>query len=78
LPKAKTASAPVVGRIIDFGRRMHSHVIDGRPFFKHYPQWAKALQQLLERNVRAEQQAFAKFDLNFVIDGYTPGEAETA
>jgi len=42
------------------------------PFFKHYPQWAKALQQLLKMNVRAEQQAFAKFDLNFVIDRYLP------
>jgi DNA topoisomerase-6 subunit A len=42
------------------------------PFFKHYPQWAKALQQLLKMGVRAEQQAFAKFDLNFVIDRYLP------
>jgi len=42
------------------------------PFFKHYPQWANALQQLLKMGVRAEQQAFAKFDLNFVIDRYLP------
>ena len=42
------------------------------PFFQHYPQWAKALQQLLKMGVRAEQQAFAKFDLNFVIDRYLP------
>ncbi len=42
------------------------------PFFRHYPEWAKALQQLLKMGVRAEQQAFAKFDLNFVIDRYLP------
>ena len=76
MPKAKTASTPVVGCIIDSGRQTHSRIIGGRPFFKHYPQWAKALQQLLERNVRAEQQAFAKFDLNFVIE-LPAGEAET-
>jgi DNA topoisomerase-6 subunit A len=42
------------------------------PFFRHHPEWAGALQLLLKMGVRAEQQAFAKFDLNFVIDRYLP------
>jgi DNA topoisomerase-6 subunit A len=42
------------------------------PFFQHYKEWAKAFEQLLKMGVRAEQQAFAKHDLNFVIDRYLP------
>ena len=42
------------------------------PFFQHHQQWSKALNQLLKMGVRAEQQAFAKFDLNYVIDTYLP------
>ena len=34
--------------------------------------WAKALRQLLEMGVRAEQQALAKWGLNYVIDEYLP------
>jgi DNA topoisomerase VI subunit A len=42
------------------------------PFFKHYKEWARALELLLKMGVRAEQQAFAKFDLNYVMDTYLP------
>ena len=42
------------------------------PFFQHYPQWARAFEQLLKMGVRAEQQAFAKHDLNYVMDTYLP------
>jgi DNA topoisomerase VI subunit A len=65
LPKAKAASDPVVGRIVDSGREIHSRIVGGR-------KRAKALQPLLKMGVRAEQQAFAKFDLNFVIDRHLP------
>jgi DNA topoisomerase-6 subunit A len=44
------------------------------PFFKHYPEWARALDLLLKMGKRAEQQAFAKFDLNFVMDTYLPAK----
>ena len=44
------------------------------PFFQHHPEWARALEQLLKAGVRAEQQAFAKFDLNFVMDAYLPAK----
>jgi DNA topoisomerase-6 subunit A len=42
------------------------------PFFQHYKEWAKAFDQLLKMGKRAEQQAFAKHDLNFVMDTYLP------
>jgi len=42
------------------------------PFFRHYPEWAKALEHLLKMGVRAEQQAFAKHTLNFVLETYLP------
>jgi len=42
------------------------------PFFQHYKEWSRALEQLLKLGKRAEQQAFAKFDLNFVMDRYLP------
>ncbi len=42
------------------------------PFFKSHPQWKKALNQLLKMGVRAEQQALAKWGLNYVIEEYLP------
>ena len=42
------------------------------PFFKAHPPWRKALKQLLKMGVRAEQQALAKWGLNFVIQEYLP------
>jgi DNA topoisomerase-6 subunit A len=42
------------------------------PFFQAYPPWQKAIEQLLKMGVRAEQQALAKWGLNFVIDEYLP------
>ncbi len=37
----------------------------------HNP-WQKAIEQLLKMGVRAEQQALAKWGLNYVIDEYLP------
>lgn len=42
------------------------------PFFQAHPKWIKALRQMLKMGVRAEQQAFAKWGLNFVIEEYLP------
>ncbi len=42
------------------------------PFFKHHKEWQRALKKLIAMGVRAEQQAFAKHSLNFVIDTYLP------
>lgn len=48
------------------------------PFFQHYKEWARALEQLLKMGVRAEQQAFAKHDLNYVMDKYLPEKMKHA
>lgn len=42
------------------------------PFFQHHKEWSRAFEQLLKMGVRAEQQAFAKHALNFVMDEYLP------
>ncbi len=42
------------------------------PFFKAHKSWVKALTTLLKMGVRAEQQALAKWGLNFVIEEYLP------
>ncbi|RMG44176.1 MAG: DNA topoisomerase VI [Acidobacteria bacterium] len=42
------------------------------PFFQTYPAWRRALEKLLRMGVRAEQQALAKWGLNYVIEEYLP------
>lgn len=42
------------------------------PFFAAYPEWTAAIEQLLAMGVRAEQQALAKWGLNYVMDEYLP------
>jgi DNA topoisomerase-6 subunit A len=42
------------------------------PFFAAEPKWVAAIGQLLEMGVRAEQQALAKWGLNYVVDEYLP------
>jgi DNA topoisomerase-6 subunit A len=42
------------------------------PFFKSQKEWRKAIEQLLKMGVRAEQQALAKWGLNYVIEEYLP------
>lgn len=42
------------------------------PFYEVHPKWKRAVEQLLKMGVRAEQQAFAKFGLDFVMEEYLP------
>jgi DNA topoisomerase-6 subunit A len=42
------------------------------PFIKHYPEWQRAIEQMLKMGVRIEQQAFAKHGLNYVLEKYLP------
>jgi len=44
------------------------------PFFKAHKPWQKALNDLLKMGVRAEQQALAKWGLNYVIEEYLPNK----
>ncbi|MGB5472512.1 MAG: DNA topoisomerase IV subunit A [Gammaproteobacteria bacterium] len=46
------------------------------PFFASQPRWIAAIEQLLAMGVRAEQQALAKWGLNYVIDEYLPRKLE--
>ncbi len=42
------------------------------PFVHHYKEWQKAIKQLNDMKVRAEQQALAVGGLNFVMEKYLP------
>jgi len=42
------------------------------PFFIHHKKWRKAIELMLSMGVRAEQQALAKWGLNYVIEKYLP------
>ena len=44
------------------------------PFFQSHKPWQKAIQDLLKMGVRAEQQALAKWGLNYVIEEYLPNK----
>jgi DNA topoisomerase-6 subunit A len=41
-------------------------------FIIEHPQWTAAIKHLLDMGVRAEQQALAKWGLNYVIEEYPP------
>ncbi len=70
--------------IVDFGLEDATHPLSATdvkrakdalgndPFFVANPAWIAAIKQLLEMGVRAEQQALAKWGLNYVIDAYLP------
>ncbi|MBD3313309.1 DNA topoisomerase VI [Candidatus Woesearchaeota archaeon] len=46
--------------------------IKNDPFVHENKDWEKALRLMLKQGKRAEQQAFAKYNLNYVIDKYLP------
>jgi len=48
--------------------------IKNDPFFQIHKEWAKAMEALLKMGVRAEQQALAKWGLNYVIEKYLPAK----
>ena len=70
--------------IIDFGLQDATHkleptdikraqdALENDPFITAHPQWIAAIKQLLKMGVRAEQQALAKWGLNYVIEEYLP------
>lgn len=70
--------------IIDFGLQDATHpltptdikraedALHNDPFIQAHPAWVAAINQLLKMGVRAEQQALAKWGLNYVIEAYLP------
>jgi len=46
------------------------------PFFQSHAEWRRAVERLVKMGVRAEQQALAKWGLNYVIEEYLPRKLE--
>jgi DNA topoisomerase-6 subunit A len=45
-------------------------------FVKSFPEWQKALNQMIEMKQRAEQQSLAKYGLKYVVEEYLPAKIE--
>ncbi len=58
--------------LLDVDIKRAKDALKNDPFFRTHKPWQKALQQLLKMKVRAEQQALAKWGLNYVIEEYLP------
>ncbi len=58
--------------LLDVDIKRARDALKNDPFFKIHKPWQKAIDQLLKMGVRAEQQALAKWGLNYVIDEYLP------
>jgi len=70
--------------IVDFGLEDATHPLSPRdikraqdalendPFIMAHPEWIAAIKELLAMGVRAEQQALAKWGLDYVISEYLP------
>ena len=59
-------------KLKDVDKKKIKDVLKNDPFLKENKEWEKALKQLEKMGVRAEQQALAKWGLNYVIDKYLP------
>jgi len=58
--------------LLDVDIKRAKDALKNDPFFKSHKSWQKAIEQLLKMGVRAEQQALAKWGLNYVIEEYLP------
>jgi len=65
--------------LLDVDIKRAKDALKNDPFFKSSKPWQQAIEQLLRMGVRAEQQALAKWGLNYVIEEYLPTKlAQTA
>ena len=62
--------------LLDVDVKRARDALKNDPFFKTHVPWRKAIEQLLKMGVRAEQQALAKWGLNYVIEEYLPRKLE--
>jgi DNA topoisomerase-6 subunit A len=62
--------------LLDVDIKRAKDALKNDPFFKAHRPWQKAIEQLLKMGVRAEQQALAKWGLNYVIEEYLPRKLE--
>ncbi len=58
--------------LLDVDIKRARDALKNDPFFRAHKPWQKAMNDLLQMGVRAEQQALAKWGLNYVIDEYLP------
>lgn len=58
--------------LLDVDIKRAKDALKNDPFFKQSKPWTKAINDLLKMKVRAEQQALAKWGLNYVIEEYLP------
>jgi DNA topoisomerase-6 subunit A len=58
--------------LLDVDVKRAKDALKNDPFFKTHKPWQQAIEQLLKMGVRAEQQALAKWGLNYVIEEYLP------
>ena len=58
--------------LLDVDIKRAKDALKNDPFFQQSKPWNKAINQLLKMKVRAEQQALAKWGLNYVIEEYLP------
>jgi DNA topoisomerase-6 subunit A len=62
--------------LLDVDIKRAKDALKNDPFFRAHKPWRKAIEQLLKLGVRAEQQALAKWGLNYVIEEYLPRKLE--
>jgi DNA topoisomerase VI subunit A len=60
--------------LLDVDIKRGKDALKNDPFFQAHKPWRTAIEQLLKMGVRAEQQALAKWGLNYVIDEYLPAK----
>jgi DNA topoisomerase-6 subunit A len=58
--------------LLDVDVKRARDALKNDPFFQAHAPWRKALEDLIRMGVRAEQQALAKWGLNYVIEEYLP------
>lgn len=54
------------------GEKKIDNMLKDDPYIKKHKDWQKALKKMKKMGVRCEQQSFAKYGLNHVIDTYLP------
>ncbi len=60
--------------LLDVDCKRANDALNNDPFFQQSKPWRVALEKLLKMGVRAEQQALAKWGLNYVIEEYLPAK----
>ncbi len=59
-------------KLLDVDVKRARDALKNDPFFQAHKPWKAAIEKLIKGGVRAEQQALAKWGLNYVIDEYLP------